>query len=138
MAARLVAGGLAGKPINDLQDDVDSRNIYLLVTTRNNPQVHPSATTALCCMSLLLERWQSRSAGSHRLANANHLGSLLAAAEVSCFRCMAAGQLGVLQAVCALHKISGGCYSGHCHGLTQPAVCLQGALRGQVIKGGGR
>ena len=38
-AARLVAGGLAGKPINDLQDDVDSRMIYILVTTRNNPQV---------------------------------------------------------------------------------------------------
>ena len=63
MTARLVAGGLAGKPINDLQDDVDSRMIYLLVTTRNNPQVppspnalisNPSANRALCCMSQTL------------------------------------------------------------------------------------
>ncbi|KAK9842267.1 hypothetical protein WJX81_003590 [Elliptochloris bilobata] len=33
-----LTGGLSGKTINNLQDDVNSRMIYILVTTRNNPQ----------------------------------------------------------------------------------------------------
>lgn len=43
-------GGLSGKTINDLQDDVNSRNIYLLVTTKNNPKVRFS-------MCLLRKGW---------------------------------------------------------------------------------
>lgn len=104
MAARRVAGGLAGKPINDLQDDVDSRMIYILITTRNNPQVPPAATRALCCMLAVLERRQSRSAGFDCLPSASRLGSLLAAAADLCFRCLPVGLLGVFGAVCTLLK----------------------------------
>lgn len=33
-----LTGGLSGKTINDLQGDADGRMLYILVTTRNNPQ----------------------------------------------------------------------------------------------------
>jgi len=36
-----VAGGLRGKTINDLQQDVDDKMVYVVVTTKNNPNVRP-------------------------------------------------------------------------------------------------
>ena len=42
-AAIVAAGGLSGKTINDLQGDADGRMLYILITTRNNPQVPPAA-----------------------------------------------------------------------------------------------
>lgn len=52
------AGGLQGKTINDLQNDVNDRMVYILVTTRNNPEVRDDSVFERVCqgkMHLVVE-----------------------------------------------------------------------------------